>query len=206
MASDTLCVDSARIAVWQEDGRYDYDREIVGGNENLLEWIASVVSRWLNKTFGTVLSDDVVYYVLVVLGAVVVVALGWLLWKKRFKLFYGKGDDGMLDYEVVEDTIYGVDFDADLREALDNEDYRQAIRLLYLQTLLYLQETGKIDWQPSKTPTQYMRQVGLPAFSQLTNIFVQVRYGNFDASEVLFRQMKALQETVIIEKGDVSHE
>lgn len=206
MASDTLCVDSARIAVWQEDGRYDYDREIVGGNENLLEWIASVVSRWLNKTFGTVLSDDVVYYVLVVLGAVVVVALGWLLWKKRFKLFYGKDDDGMLDYEVVEDTIYGVDFDADLREALDNEDYRQAIRLLYLQTLLYLQETGKIDWQPSKTPTQYMRQVGLPAFSQLTNIFVQVRYGNFDASEVLFRQMKALQETVIIEKGDVSHE
>lgn len=206
MASDTLCVDSARIAVWQEDGRYDYDREIVGGNENLLEWIASVVSRWLHKTFGTVLSDDVVYYVLVVLGAVVVVALGWLLWKKRFKLFYGKDDDGMLDYEVVEDTIYGVDFDADLREALDNEDYRQAIRLLYLQTLLYLQETGKIDWQPSKTPTQYMRQVGLPTFSQLTNIFVQVRYGNFDASEVLFRQMKALQETVIIEKGDVSHE
>ncbi|MDE6012210.1 MAG: DUF4129 domain-containing protein [Prevotella sp.] len=206
MASDTLCVDSVRIAVWQEDGRYDYDREIVGGNENLMEWIASVVSRWLNKTFGTVLSDDVVYYVLVVLGAVVVVALGWLLWKKRAKLFYGKGDDGVLDYEVVEDTIYGVDFDADLREALDNEDYRQAIRLLYLQTLLYLQETGKIDWQPSKTPTQYMRQVGLLAFSQLTNIFVQVRYGNFDASEVLFRQMKALQETVIIEKGGVSHE
>ncbi|MDE6807867.1 MAG: DUF4129 domain-containing protein, partial [Prevotella sp.] len=70
----------------------------------------------------------------------------------------------------------------------------------------YLQETVKIEWHPSKTPTQYMRQVGLPAFSQLTNIFVQVRYGNFDASEVLFRQMKALQETVIIEKGDVSHE
>ena len=205
MASDTLHIDSAQIAVWQNDGRFDYDREIVGGSENLLEWLASVISRWLNDIFNTALDSDMVYYTLVVVGIVVVAVLGWLLWKRRSKLFYGKNNDEALDYEVVEDTIYGVDFDADLRAALAKEDYRQAIRLVYLQTLLYLQEAGQIDWQPSKTPTQYMRQVNQPAFSQLTNLFVQVRYGNFGASEDLFKQVKTLQEAVI-EKGGEQHE
>lgn len=205
MASDTLHIDSAQIAVWQDDGRYDYDREIVGGSENLLEWLASLISRWLNKTFDTVLDDDVVYYVLVGLGVVAVMVVGWLLWKQRSKLFYGKDEEEALEYEVVEDTIYGVDFDADLREALANENYRQAIRLVYLQTLLYLQEAGKIDWQPSKTPTQYMRQVNQPAFSQLTALFVQVRYGNYEVSEALYQRMKTLQEAVI-GKGGEAHE
>ena len=205
MASDTLHIDSAQIAVWQNDGRFDYDREIVGGSENLLEWLASVISRWLNDIFNTALDSDMVYYTLVVVGVVVVAVLGWLLWKRRSKLFYGKNNDEALDYEMVEDTIYGVDFDADLRVALAKEDYRQAIRLVYLQTLLHLQEAGKIDWQPSKTPTQYMRQVNQPAFSQLTNLFVQVRYGNFGASEDLFKQVKTLQEAVI-EKGGEQHE
>lgn len=204
MAPDTLHIDSTQIIAWQDDGRFDYDREIVGGSENLLEWIASVISRWLNKVFDTAIDNDVVYYALVALGGVLVVLLGWLLWKKRSKLFYGKAEDESLDYEVVEDSIYGVDFDADLRAALAKEDYRQAIRLVYLQTLLYLQETGKIDWQPSKTPTQYMRQVNQPAFSQLTNLFIQVRYGNFGASEVLFKQVKSLQEAVIGKGGDAN--
>lgn len=205
MSSDTLHIDSAQIVVWQNDSRYDYDREIVGGSQNLLEWIAALISQWVNDIFGTVLDNDVVYYALVVMGGLAVIGLGWLLWIKRFSLFYGKSHDEALDYEVVEDTIYGVDFDADLREALANKDYRQAVRLLYLQTLLYLQNAGQIDWQPSKTPTQYMRQVSQPAFSQLTGIFIQVRYGNFEASEELFQRMKALQET-LMEKGGEAHE
>ena len=205
MYSDTLHIDSAQIVVWQNDSRYDYDREIVGGSQNLLEWIAALISQWVNDIFGTVLDNDVVYYALVVMGGLAVIGLGWLLWIKRFSLFYGKSHDEALDYEVVEDTIYGVDFDADLREALANKDYRQAVRLLYLQTLLYLQNAGQIDWQPSKTPTQYMRQVSQPAFSQLTGIFIQVRYGNFEASEELFQRMKALQET-LMEKGGEAHE
>ncbi|MBR1447140.1 MAG: DUF4129 domain-containing protein [Prevotella sp.] len=201
--SDSLQIDSTQIAAWQQDSRFDYDREIVGGSQNLLEWIASVISEWVNNTFNTVLDNDVVYYTLIVLGALLVLFLLWFLWRKRSQLFYSKdrSEEGM-DYEVLEDTIYGVDFDAEITEALRTEDYRQAVRLLYLQTLSYLQEKGKIDWQPSKTPSQYMRQVGQPAFSQLTRQFVLVRYGNFLATEAVFRQMKAQQDVVMGKGGD----
>lgn len=201
MVSDTLHIDSAQIAAWQDDIGFDYNHEIVGDNENLLDWISITISRWVNETFETTFENEDVFNTLAWLGAGVVIAIGWRLLKKHVNLFYSKDREYPLDYEVVEDTIYGVDFAAELRKALENEDYRQAIRLVYLQTLLHLQKTGRIDWQPSKTPTQYMRQMGLPAFSQLTTIFVQVRYGNFEVSEALFQRMKTLQEEVIGEGG-----
>ena len=42
----------------------------------------------------------------------------------------------------------------------------------------------------------------LSAFRQLTNHFLRVRYGNFEATEELFRIMQTLQEE--IGKGGVS--
>ena len=42
----------------------------------------------------------------------------------------------------------------------------------------------------------------MPVFRQLTNHFLRVRYGNFEATEELFNSMKSLQEE--IGKGGVS--
>ncbi|MBS5638608.1 MAG: DUF4129 domain-containing protein, partial [Bacteroides sp.] len=47
-----------------------------------------------------------------------------------------------------------------------------------------------------------INEVRLPAFRQLTNHFLRVRYGNFEATEELFRTMQVLQEE--IEKGGVA--
>ena len=76
-----------------------------------------------------------------------------------------------LPYTVGEDTIYGVDFPGGIAEALSRRDYREAVRLLYLQTLKQLSDAERIDWQLYKTPTQYLNEVRLPAFRQLTNHF-----------------------------------
>ena len=65
--------------------------------------------------------------------------------------------------------------EADIKQALQSSDYRQAVRLRYLQTLKYLEDEGKIDWQPSKTPSQYVRQVNMPAFTTLSRHFINVR-------------------------------
>ncbi len=203
MNPDSLQIDSAQIALWQSDGRYDYDREIVGGSQNLLEWISEIVSERLGKVFNTALDNDVVYYSLMGLGFLLALFLAWLLWRSRFRLFMKteKKDDA-LDYEVTEDSIYGVDFDAELSEAYCHQNYRQVVRLLYLQTLLWLQESGMIDWQPSKTPAQYMRHVNKTAFSTMTSLFVMVRYGNYEADAPLCQQMRQLQETLMLEGGE----
>lgn len=182
--------------MFQHDSRFDYDRELVGGSQNLLEWLTTVISEWIEETFDVLVDNDVVYYSLIALGALLVLFIAWLVWKKNPKLFMRKEDEG-LDYDVQEDTIYGVDFETGIREALSRQDYRQAVRLLYLQTLKQLSDANHIDWQPSKTPSQYIREYGHKAFAELSSHFVRVRYGNFEATEELFQEMKELQRSIV---------
>jgi len=196
MAGDSIVIDSTQLAVWRENPRYDYDRELVDGGQNLLEWFWETVTRWFFETFDTVLDNDVVACALIIAGVVLTGFLAWLIWKKNPRLFR-RSEDAPLDYETSEDTIYGIDFDDAIARAVAGGDYRQAVRLTYLQTLKHLSDNGHIDWQPSRTPMQYMRQMDSKPFHDLTRHFIRVRYGNFEATEQLFQQMKALQSQTV---------
>ena len=66
----------------------------------------------------------------------------------------------------------------------------------FSELILIGSDEKRIDWQLYKTPTQYVYEVRMPAFRQLTNHFLRVRYGNFEATEALFHVMQSLQEEV----------
>ena len=199
---DTLQLDKELLTALQTDSQYDYDRELIGGGESLLEWLHRVINEWLNEYFDMMLEDDVITYILIGIGVIVVLFLAFLYWRLRPKLFVRGGKEDEIAYDVQEDTIYGVNFDAEIAKAQRVGDYRQAVRLIYLQTLLYLQNASLIDWQPSKTPVQYMRQVNIPAFTSMSHHFIRVRYGNFQATQDVFEEMKTQQKQVM--KGDES--
>ncbi len=196
MPADTLQLDSELLTALQSDSQYDYDRELVGGDESLLEWLRRVIIEWLEDNLEIVLDNDVANYILIGLGVVVVLFLAWLYWRVRPRLFMRGEKKDALDYDVQEDTIYGVNFEVNIAKALREKDYRQAVRLVYLQTLLHLQNAGRIDWQPSKTPIQYMRQVNNLAFTTMSHHFIRVRYGNFEATKELFDEMQELQASI----------
>ena len=92
------------------------------------------------------------------------------------------------------ETIYGIDFDAEIAKALAASNYRQAVRYLYLKTLRRLSDAGHINWQPSKTPSQYVYEVQRDEFRQLTQHFLRVRYGNFEATRELYDEMLRLSK------------
>ncbi|MBQ8126951.1 MAG: DUF4129 domain-containing protein [Prevotella sp.] len=166
-----------------------------------MEYLGEVISRWLNDTLGTALDSQAVYYALLVIGGLAVGVLAWLVWWRRAGLFMRSEKAAATDYTIAEDTIYGIDFDAELAAAEARGDYRQAVRLVYLQTLRRLSDSGQIDWHPSKTPRQYEREVGQGAFSELSHQFVRVRYGNFEATASTFAEMRRLQAAVVVGKG-----
>ena len=68
--------------------------------------------------------------------------------------------------------------------------------MIYLQTLKALSDSAQIDWQPYKTPTQYSKEVTTGDFRTFTNHFLRVRYGNFEATQVLSVEMKRLQTEI----------
>ena len=101
-----------------------------------------------------------------------------------------------MEYEVTEDTIYGIDFPSEIEKALQNENFREALRLMYLQTLKSLSDYHQIEWQPFKTPTQYTFEFRQSDFKRMTSLFVRVRYGGFGADKDMIRDMHNLQASV----------
>lgn len=199
--NDTLVCDTAKIALLQSDPAYDYNRELITPELNLFEWLSRQFGELLRKIFGSRFAEEYSTLILVCIAIILLLLIIWFVYKKRPELFM-MSKKTSLPYAVEEDTIYGVDFPGGIADALSRQDYREAVRLLYLQTLKHLSDAERIDWQPYKTPTQYIYEVRFPAFRLLTNQFLRVRYGNFEATEELYLSMLTLQKE--IEKGGVS--
>lgn len=210
--TDTLAIDTAQIAQWQAQQDLDYNKELVGGGTTFTEWLLMQVNDLLNDLFGIVWKTEYTGRLLAFLGAVTLVIVVWYLWRHHPWLFM-RQNKLTPDHDAEEDTIYGIDFDAAIVKALAHEDYREAIRMLYLQTLKALSDHHIIDWQLYKTPMQYVAEATSPhsplcsgaaaataaaaAFPPLTRHFLRVRYGNFPADRPLYDEVKELQRQVL---------
>lgn len=199
LQNDTLSCDTTRLSFWQDNPVYDYNRELQTPDWDLYAWLNMQLMKLLSKIFGSRFANEYSETILIIIFIVIVLLLVWFLYRKRPELFMRAGKK-TINYTVHEDTIYGVDFDAAIAAALARKDYKEAVRLLYLQTLKLLSDRELIDWQLFKTPTQYIYEVKpegrRDVFRRLTNGFLRVRYGNFDASEELFNEMKGLQQEI----------
>ena len=193
---DTLVIDSAQIAQWQTQQNFDYSRELAGGGMTFTEWMMAQINELLRDLFGQAWRSDYTWWGLAIVGAVVVGIGIWYVWRFHPGLFMRQRDERT--YEEMEDTIYGIDFDAIISQALGREDYREAIRMIYLRTLKALSDSQQIDWQPFKTPSQYVREFDAAAFRTLTSHFLRVRYGYFEATRQLCDEVEQLGKEVTL--------
>lgn len=190
--TDTLVLDTTLIAQWRSDG-IDFGRtfakEVRDEETHTTQPWDLDLEKWLKNMMPS--SNSGRLFGAIVLGVIVAVAVIILLRKK----FEAPAARVTLDPDD-EDTIYGVDFAAALRTAEQEQNYVQCIRLRYLQLLRLLHDQQKIYWQPGKTSTQYVAEVGLEPFAALSKIFVSVRYGNYPAHQQLYDEMLALAQEV----------
>ena len=174
---------------------YDYGRDLVTSSESLLEWILGLLDEALRFVFGGVINEDTGVVVKVVCVLATLALLTWIIYKLRPQLFRSSGKEAS-EYETEEDTIYGIDFEQRIDEAMMQQNYREAVRLNYLHTLKMLSDAGRIEWQLYKTPSQYTREYSTDVFRQLTNLFLLIRYGNREAGQEQAEQAAKLKQTV----------
>lgn len=103
------------------------------------------------------------------------------------------------DYMIESDNIHEIDFKTRLDEAVRKQDYRNAIRLLYLLALRSLADKDLIKWKLNKTNQEYGKELktkGLANdFAQITYFFEWVWYGHFEIDSQKFLEMRtAFQE------------
>lgn len=190
-AADTLKTDTAMLNAWRESDDYDYAREMVQSDFSLSEWLAERIDRMLGNMFGGGFYEDHRTLIWTATAIVFIAIAALFVYRKRPALF-GRDGKAATDYDVTEDTIYGIDFEAATDEAMRRNDYREAVRLAYLHCLKLLADNGHIVWQPWKTPAQYATEMRSASFDALSAHFMRVRYGNFAATEELALEMRRL--------------
>ena len=93
-----------------------------------------------------------------------------------------------------EEIIKEADLDSLIKEAINEKDYRLAIRYYYLKTLKKLIDNELIEWHPDKTNRDYVNELRAKdlkgMFRHLTFIYDYVWYGKFTPAEEDFAEIK----------------
>jgi hypothetical protein len=101
-----------------------------------------------------------------------------------------------LAYSEFEENIHEIDFDTEVEKAAAVNNYRLAVRLLYLKVLKQLSDNGLINWQINKTNTHYASELTnteqQAAFKQLTRQFEYVWYGDFLINSDIYKKISPL--------------
>lgn len=209
--TDTLSVDTLRIAEWRTKPEFDYTVEFKGSSFSLWDWFTDRFNQIMQNLFGDIslgYTGEIIWYVLG-FGAIVAIIVCTLYRHPELLRWRSKKNAENDGYIVEEDNIYGIDFPSTIDQALKVGNYREAVRLVYLQTLRHLSDAGKIDWQPAKTPSQYLNEyIGRP-FHHLTTTFVRIRYGGYDAdvstADAAMADSKAtIEEIEIAQKAEAN--
>ncbi|MBG8555380.1 DUF4129 domain-containing protein [Hymenobacter guriensis] len=141
------------------------------------EWLGEL----LNTRGGRLTWKYGIYALLV--GALVFVVLK-LLQVDVTRAFGRAPRTGLLAYDVANEDLETINFDAAIAEAERQENYRVAVRLGYLLALKQLADKGLIRLQPEKTNHDYLYELPEgtlpPAFRELTRQFEFVWYGEHD--------------------------
>jgi hypothetical protein len=199
LPNDTLVCDTTRLAYWQNNPAYDYNRELVAPDYNLIDWFGHLLNKLLRNIFGNEFAEKYSDVFFIAVFIIVIALVVWFIYKKKPELFM-RNKKNATPYTVHEDNIYGIDFDKEIKKALYAKDYKNAIRFLYLQTLKHVSDNNLINWQLYKTPTEYIYEIQSealrPLFRDLTNRFLCIRYGNYEADEQSFNKMLSLRDNI----------
>ena len=209
--TDTLSVDTLRIAEWRTKPEFDYTVEFKGSSFSLWDWFTDRFNQIMQNLFGDIslgYTGEIIWYVLG-FGAIVAIIVYTLYRHPELLRWRSKKNAENDSYIVEEDNIYGIDFPSTIDQALKVGNYREAVRLVYLQTLRHLSDAGKIDWQPAKTPSQYLNEYTGRPFHHLTTTFVRIRYGGYDAdvstADAAMADSKAtIEEIEIAQKAEAN--
>lgn len=101
--------------------------------------------------------------------------------------------------ESITEDIFSIAYATEIASAVKAQNYRQAVRFYYLQTLSLLSKKGAIDFKQDRTNSEYLMQLYKSApyngFYKLTRSFEYTCYGKFNLTQPAFEKVQKDFET-----------
>lgn len=173
---------SENIADFLNDDYYLYDNDAPVATNSFWQrfW------RWVSKLFRFIESGGkpVSYTFYAVLIVVLIVVITKLLGIRYQSLIIKSKKITRPDFETFEEDIHRINFDKKINECVKNENYRKAIRFLYIKFLKVLADNELIEWEINKTNKDYRQEMKqtkyFSIFKYLTLVYEYVWYGEFE--------------------------
>ncbi len=179
-----------KIEAYLADDDFDYPER---GQVKVDLW--SRFWQWLSQYFPQLEVDEewaqiikIGFYVLCALA--IIYAVLQLLGIDANQLL-GRTPKSQVRYVGETEDIHKIDFEQEISRAVQQRNYRQAIRWCYLWALKKLSDQQQIDWHPGKTNHDYLAELTSDSLrkklSYLGYLHEYTWYGDFPADENLYR-------------------
>ena len=185
--------DESTLNKFRNDKDFIYDR----AKAPLNFW--DKITLWINNRLKELFTSEgfpvFIRYLLYLIVVVAIILVIFVLLKSNVRgIFYGKQGESKTKFKIVEEDINKVDFEERIKEAVNNRDYKLAVRLYYLKMLKLLSDKKIIDWQINKTNSSYVKEVKKinlhNQFENITTIFEWIWYGEFPIDETSFVKVR----------------
>ncbi len=150
---------------------------------SLWERIKFKAKVWLYEHFFSYIGDSqkgISYLIIAIVLVFIVMQLSGI---DVLSLFKKQNASIAIPYEQLSENIHELAFPSLIQQAVQEQNYRQATRLHYLQVLKTLSQRELIHWQKDKTNRSYVYELSSESlqksFEQLTTEFEYIWYGNF---------------------------
>lgn len=181
--------DKAKVDELKKDDELTYtlDKATVSLWDRFWRWFAQALSDLFYETDDSNWGRFLIYVGMTVLLMYVIIKL---LKIDALNVFYGRSGKSAVKYTVLEENIHEMNFERLIEDAKQTNNYRLAIRLIFLYSLKMLSDKQHIYWEPGKTNHDYLNEVQTKELKyglrELNYYFEYAWYGNFIVNAALF--------------------
>ena len=199
------------LQVYKEDPGFDY--EIVKADltwwDNFTTWLGNLLTQFFEWLFGVEKASGYLSVFFRSLPYILIGILLFLLIKFFLKvnsraLIYTRENEGVVSLSEEEHIIRHEDINELIQNAINNGNYRLAIRFYYLLILKKMSEKELIGWEMQKTNDDYVNELEKEEirnpFRHITRMYDYTWYGDFPIDEAKYlkaeKEFSALRKTL----------
>lgn len=191
--------DTEKLDEYRNDKRFQYE-VYKAKPKGFLERIWDRVMGWFTSLFGSSVTGNVLrilFYLLLIAAFVFfIVKLTGIQPNTLFK----KTKSEAKPYQVDEETLNDIDFEGEIQQAINQAQWRIAVRLTYLYALKRISDANLITIRKGKTNHEYLYELSghkvEQDFASLSFLFDYTWYGHFEANESMVTKAKGHLESI----------
>jgi len=195
-----MTFDQNHLQDYKSDKAFDYKEKVIKNTfwTKIKQWLYDIFLRIFKWIFGhekavSYLSkfNEIIPYI--GLAALLFFVIRFLFRANLIKYFGGNDADAEVNYDEDEDIIRKKNIDNLIKEAIEIEDYRLALRYYFLKLLKKLENNGIIKWESQKTNFDYLNEIKQKEqhskFKRFTLWYDYIWYGKYPLNHIEFNEM-----------------